>query len=281
MGAACCAADKDNVPVYTARLDSNRVNATWNEKEGTGSVRQKQIDRILKESDDNNDGELQRDEATALLKKLYERSDLSKDNAGEYNDDTGNKLFTALDENNDGRISRAEIEVALKAMWLMDRQGVTFQELCDPVEEKEDRGAGLPPTTTATVDDHTDESVKVPDPVVKTNTDNAPVENNTASVSNKTTQRLDPEKVQAVWDKKRSHETGPSQEHVSKAINRSDVNKDGKIDFTEAERIIKAFCKKGKITNLDSKVVFDYMDRDRDGVLSREEVELAMKAMYL
>merc|ERR1712141_373154 len=97
-------------------------------------------------------------------------------------------------------------------------------------------------------------------------------------------QRLDPEKVQALWKTKRGEEAGrDTTAKIDTIWKNNDKNSDGKIDRDEANKLCKAFLLKSD-NSLDQSqldtdkidAVFIALDTDGDGALNRDELGTAM-----
>merc|ERR1719189_211676 len=165
-------------------------------------------------------------------------------------------IFAQLDINGDGRLDSNEVRLALKAMWLMTRDQVSIEDLTGAWDGGE---------------------------IASVQRTKAPPEGR---------KKLSARKVENVWVRERGADAeGPDEAAVkrvmdkskskSKAIAKSDNNHDGALTKTEAQRISKAFLKKANLESGHVDLVFGYLDTNDDGVQDKEEIALAMKAMWL
>merc|ERR1719208_490487 len=74
---------------------------------------------------------------------------------------------------------------------------------------------------------------------------------------------------------------GNINQQVSDTLNKDDANHDGNLSRQEAQRISKAFLKKAGMAHHRLEEVFDLLDTNSDNVLDKDEIALAMKAMWL
>lgn len=261
MGAQCCTETADD-EFDAARhhqlahqpLNETKVNKAWLAKRGNQDPAEDKVNEIMQQQDANNDGLLDKDESKRMCIKFLERSQDDVENGvREPHGDELDSIFHQLDINQDGKLDRREVKLAMKAMWLMTRDGVHIEELTG------DGDSNYTPTK------------------------------KTLPAGRK---KLSARKVESVWIKERGAEAeGPDEAAVqrvmkkskskSKAIAKSDNNHDGALTRTEAQRISKAFLKKANLDSSHVDVVFDYLDTNDDGVLDKEEIALAMKAMWL
>jgi len=242
MGAMCCAADGDDYPNYhTDKLSEVKVNYWWNQKRGSSDPTSERVKKIMNSADANKDGVLNFEESSRMCKKFLKHSGRNK--GDEVDDETLEGVFKSLDGNNDGMLDKAEVELALKAMWLMYRDDVPLEDLCGSW-------------------------------------------NSTSGGNGRKGPKLSRRKVENTWLSKRGNNAeGPDAAAVDRVMQKSKKNGSGSnknaLNRAEAERISRAFRKKANRTDIEVGEVFDYIDTNSDGVLDKDEIALAMKAMWL
>jgi len=264
MGASCCTATDDDEmqaqkihsKIYK-RLNEMKVNHIWQAKRGSQDPADDKVNDIMKQQDGDKDGLLDKEESKRMCKKFLQRSNNEKSSGvSEPDEQDMTAIFNQLDINGDGKLDRSEVKLALKAMWLMTRDNVSIEDLTGEWD-----GGEIVATP----------QVRAPPSGAK---------------------KLSARKVENVWIQERGADTdGPDEAAVlrvmnkskskSKAIAKSDNNHDGALTRTEAQRISKAFMKKANLESGHVDLVFGYLDTNNDGVLDKEEIALAMKAMWL
>jgi len=100
-------------------------------------------------------------------------------------------------------------------------------------------------------------------------------------------EKLNPKKVAAIWSRKRG-ETDPATSRVNSIIAASDENNDGVLSFDESIRMCRKFLERSDLDHdsdeIDSdtlQAIFHSIDTNGDKKLDRDEVEMALKAMWL
>jgi len=100
-------------------------------------------------------------------------------------------------------------------------------------------------------------------------------------------EKLNPKKVAFIWSRKRG-ETDPATSRVNSIIAASDENNDGVLSFDESVRMCRKFLERSDLDHdsedIDSdtlQAIFHSIDTNGDKMLDREEVEMALKAMWL
>lgn len=262
MGNCCTPAEGDLPPVDSGvrieKLNPRKVEAIWARKRGDTDPATSRVNSIIAASDENSDGILSFEESIRMCRKFLERSDIDHD-PEDIDQDTLHSIFFSLDTNGDRKLDRGEVEMALKAMWLMTRDAITIEDLT---------GEGSPPRYLDT---------------------STPTNKSTSRAGTVKRKKLSRSKVESVWRQKRGENAeGPDDAAVERvmqkskrAVSKSGASTDGALTKTEAQRISKAFLKKASMENGSVDLVFDYLDRNDDGVLDKEESALAMKAMWL
>jgi len=264
MGNCCAPAEVDYHPTYSGaqieKLNPDKVAAIWARHRGETDLATSRVNSIIAASDENHDGVLDFDESIRMCRKFLERSDIDK-NVEDVDQDTLHSIFFALDTNGDRKLERAEVEMALKAMWLMTRDGIKLEDMTGEGDDYDDRDTPVASTTRGT-------------------------SSRAGGVKRK---KLSRTKVESVWRQKRGENAeGPDDAAVERvmqkskrAISKTGSSSDGALTKTEAQRISKAFLKKASMDSGNVDLVFDYLDGNDDGVLDKEEIALAMKAMWL
>lgn len=100
-------------------------------------------------------------------------------------------------------------------------------------------------------------------------------------------EKLNPTKVNAIWARKRG-DTDPATSRVNSIIAASDENSDGVLSFEESIRMCRKFLERSdldhEVEDIDQDTlqsIFFSLDTNGDQLLDREEVEMALKAMWL
>jgi len=101
-------------------------------------------------------------------------------------------------------------------------------------------------------------------------------------------EKLNPTKVNAIWARKRG-DTDPATSRVNSIIAASDENSDGVLSFEESIRMCRKFLERSDLTDhevedIDQDTlhsIFFSLDINGDQLLDRDEVEMALKAMWL
>jgi len=100
-------------------------------------------------------------------------------------------------------------------------------------------------------------------------------------------EKLNPGKVSAIWERKRG-DTDPANQRVNSIIAASDENADGVLSFEESIRMCRKFLERSDIDHdveeIDQETlhaIFFSLDTNGDKTLDRDEVEMALKAMWL
>lgn len=234
----CCAAEGDDGPSFNNKINPVKVSHVWIKKRGKSSdPNQRKIDGIIKKADKNDDGCIQEDEAVSLCKEFLKSAGAAT-NDGDFDDEQIAGIFRQLDQSGNGCLEPFEVETGMKALWLMKKDDVAWDELCGDVPAPE----AMP--------------------------------------------KLSQQLVDQKWKELRGDAPGPDDKAVNRAINKSDKQNKGSLNPSEATRITKAFIKKAgaqalHIESHETEKIFHYLDTNGDGVLDKNEVKLAMKAMWL